>query len=102
MQGRHRDMEKFSGFMYRPGASAASFGGGLPVFDGSKWDWMPVRDMFLEEQGVERWKTAFYQFEGWDAKTGYPNRKTLEGLGLKHVADVLQAKDKLGSGQSSG
>ena len=25
MQGRHRDIEKFAGFMYRPGAAAASF-----------------------------------------------------------------------------
>ena len=52
--------------------------------------------MYLNEQGVEQWKTAFYKLEGWDPKTGYPVRKTLEDLGLKHVADVLQAKNKLG------
>ena len=68
----------------------------MPVYDGSKWDWKPVRDMYLDEQGVEQWKTAFYKLEGWDPKTGYPNRKTLEDLGMKHVADVLQAKNKLG------
>jgi hypothetical protein len=38
------------------------------------------------------WKTAFYKVEGWDPKTGYPARKTLEDLGLKHVADVLAAR----------
>jgi aldehyde:ferredoxin oxidoreductase len=54
--------------------------------------------MYLEERGVEQWKTAFYTLEGWDAKTGYPNRKTLEDLGLKSVADTLQARNKLGSG----
>ena len=98
MQGRHRDVEKFAGFMYRPGAAAASFPpASLPVFDGSNWSWKPVRDMYLSEKGVEQWKTAFYELEGWDPKTGYPNRKTLEGLGMKHVADVLQAKNKLGS-----
>ena len=40
---------------------------------------------------------AFYEFEGWDPRTGYPNRQTLEGLGLKHVANLLEAKQKLGS-----
>jgi aldehyde:ferredoxin oxidoreductase len=53
--------------------------------------------MYFDEQGVERWKTAFYKLEGWDPTTGYPNRKTLEDLGMKHVADILQEKGKLGS-----
>ena len=42
------------------------------------------------------WKTHFYKVEGWDLKTGYPKRRTLEDLGMKKVADVLQAKSKLG------
>jgi aldehyde:ferredoxin oxidoreductase len=42
-------------------------------------------------------KTAFYQIEGWDPKTGYPTRKTLEALGMKHVADLLATKNKLGA-----
>ena len=97
MQGRHRDIEKFAGFMYRPGAAAASFPpANMPVYDGSSWAWKPVRDMYLDEHGVEQWKTAFYKLEGWDPKTGYPLRKTLENLGMKHVADVLQAKNRLG------
>ncbi len=96
LQGRHRDMEKFAGFMYRPGASSAALGGTLPIYDGSKWEWKSCTDLYLDEQGVEQWKTAFYKFEGWDPKTGYPTRNTLEGLGLKHVADLLQAKNKLG------
>jgi aldehyde:ferredoxin oxidoreductase len=98
LQGRNRDMEKFSGFMYRPGASFINVGGGVPVYDGSQWSWVPGDDMILDERGVEQWKTAFYKFEGWDAETGYPKRKTLEDLGLKNVADILQAKNKLGSG----
>jgi aldehyde:ferredoxin oxidoreductase len=98
MQGRHRDIEKFAGFMYKPGAAAASFPpASLPVYDGSTWNWKPVRDMYLSEEGVERWKTEFYKLEGWDPKTGYPKRSTLEELGMKHVADLLQAKNKLGS-----
>jgi hypothetical protein len=55
----------------------------------------------LDHRGVERWKTAFYTFEGWDPKTGYPTRKTLEDLGVKHVADVLKANNRLGSAQVS-
>jgi aldehyde:ferredoxin oxidoreductase len=97
LQGRNRDMEKFSGFMYKAGASFINVGGGVPTYDGSKWTWVPGDDMILDERGVEQWKTAFYKFEGWDVKTGYPNRKTLEDLGLKNVADVLQAANKLGS-----
>ncbi len=98
LQGRHRDMEKFAGFMYQPGASFISRSGGMPTYDGSKWDWAAGSDMYLDEDGVEQWKTAFYRFEGWDTRTGYPNRNTLEDLGLKNVADLLQAKNKLGSG----
>ncbi len=97
LQGRHRNMEKFGGFMCRPGASSAALGGTLPVYDGSRWEWKKCTDLYLDEQGVEQWKTAFYSFEGWDPKTGYPTRRTLEALGLKHVADVLEAKGKLGS-----
>ena len=99
MQGRHRDVEKFAGFMYRPGDAAASFPpANMPVFDGSSWSWKPVRDMYLSERGVEQWKTAFYKLEGWDPKTGYPKRKTLEELGMKHVADHLVANNRLGAG----
>ena len=98
MQGRRRDIEKFAGFMYKPGASSAALGGTLPVYDGSKWSWTKLTDLYLDDKGVEQWKTAFYAAEGWDPKTGYPTRKTLEDVGLKHVADVLQAKNKLGSG----
>jgi aldehyde:ferredoxin oxidoreductase len=70
----------------------------LPIYDGAKWEFKNCTDLYLDEQGVEQWKTAFYNFEGWDNKTGYPNRKTLEDLGLKHVADLLETRQKLGSG----
>jgi aldehyde:ferredoxin oxidoreductase len=96
LQGRNRDMEKLSGFVYRPGAAFNTNSGGVPLYDGSRWNWVAGNDMYLDERGVEQWKTAFYLLEGWDTKTGYPTRKTLEGVGLKHVADLLQAKNKLG------
>ena len=97
MQGRNRNMEKFSGFMYKPGASSANFQSSIPVYSGRKWDWINCSDLYLDDEGVERWKTAFYNFEGWDSKTGHPKRSTLEKLGLRQVADVLEGKGKLGS-----
>jgi len=97
MQGRHRDSEKFVGFMYRPGASVANHATTLPVYNGSSWDWVNCRELYLDDKGVEQWKTEFYKIEGWDPNTGYPTRPTLEQLGLKYVADLLQSKGRVGS-----
>ncbi len=94
LQGRTREMEKFSGFIYRPGATWPR--GDFPVYDGSKWAWLPCAEMYLDERGVEQWKTAFYTIEGWDTRTGFPTRKTLEDLGLRHAADMLKSRNKLG------
>jgi aldehyde:ferredoxin oxidoreductase len=94
LQGRTREMEKFSGYMYRPGAAYPM--GEFPVYDGSKWEWLPCTEMYLDKRGVEQWKTAFYTVEGWDTQTGFPSRKTLEDLGLKQAADMLEARNKLG------
>jgi aldehyde:ferredoxin oxidoreductase len=44
-------------------------------------------------------KTNYYELEGWDTNTGWPTKKTLEGVGLKHVADMLESKGRLGSGE---
>ena len=56
-----------------------------------------LRELYFEDRGVEQWKTNFYRHEGWDTATGYPTRKTLEDLGMKHVADVLQGRGQLGA-----
>jgi aldehyde:ferredoxin oxidoreductase len=96
LQGRNRSVERFSGYMYKPGASCAHNQPSIPVYDGAAWDWKNCSDLYLSEEGVERWKTAFYEYEGWDTKTGYPRRETLEKLGLKHVADVLHGRGRLG------
>ena len=53
--------------------------------------------MHPDEKGVEQRKIEFYRIEDWENTTGFPKRKTLEDLGLKKVADLLQAKNKLGS-----
>jgi hypothetical protein len=83
--------------MYKPGTNAAgTVSVNAPVWDGSKWAYQEVKDMFLDKQGFEDWKTKFYTLEGWDPKNGWPERSTLEGLGLGHVADELASKQKLG------
>jgi aldehyde:ferredoxin oxidoreductase len=47
---------------------------------------------------VEKFKSLmdeFYQLRGWDPKTGWPKRETLEKLGLGDVAGVLKKIGKL-------
>lgn len=96
LQGRTREIEKFAGYMYKRGASMSGVALNLPVYDGQKWEWVNCRELYFDDRGVERWKTAFYTVEGWNPETGFPTRKTLEELGLPHVADVLQSRNKLG------
>jgi len=44
------------------------------------------------EDKFEDFKTKFYELEGWDVKTGWPTRETLESLDLDYVADELEEK----------
>ncbi len=97
MQGRRRDNEDFAPFMYMPGASFMSLSGGKPVYENGKWDFQKQDDLYLDRAGVDQFKTHFYKLEGWDVKTGWPTRKTLEGLGLKKIADDMASKGKLGA-----
>jgi aldehyde:ferredoxin oxidoreductase len=95
VQGKNRTVEKFSGYAYKPGASRAHYGPMIPVYNGKGWDWIDCGDLYLDNDGVEQWKTAFYTIEGWDPETGSPTRETLEKLGLQGVADVLEKRGKL-------
>ncbi|MBN2241943.1 MAG: hypothetical protein JW793_04575 [Acidobacteria bacterium] len=97
-QGRHRNQEKFAPFMYMPGASYITMTGGVPVYENGKWSWQPLLDMYLDDAGVERFKTHFYELEGWDVDTGWPTRRTLQELGLGMVADTMAGRRRLGSG----
>ena len=52
---------------------------------------------------IEAWNrmlSHYYQLHGWDRKTGFPTRMTLEKLDLKDVADALEKIGKLGSPNS--
>jgi aldehyde:ferredoxin oxidoreductase len=97
MQGRHKKMENFSGYHYRPGASYCGFYNNLPILNGETWSIQNCKELYFSREGVDQFKTHFYNVEGWDKDSGYPTRKTLEELGLKHVADYLKSKDKLGA-----
>ncbi len=96
LQGRHKNMETFNGYYYRPGASYCGFDAEKPIFDGKKWDWMNCKELYLTREGVEQFKNYYYELEGWNKDSGYPKQSTLEDLGIKGVAEVLKAKGKLG------
>ena len=95
MAGRHRDHEKFAPFMFMPGATFA-IGMSKPVYQEGKWSFENQDDLYLDRSGVEEFKTNFYRLEGWNVSTGWPERRTLEELGMKKVADVMGAGGKLG------
>jgi aldehyde:ferredoxin oxidoreductase len=94
LQGRHRDMVKFADYYYEKPIGIAF---PAPVFTNGEWTFVNVADRHIDRDKFEDWKTLYYQLEGWDVKTGWPTRSTLEGLGLKKVADELESKAKLGA-----
>jgi aldehyde:ferredoxin oxidoreductase len=96
MHGRSRQTEDLAPFMYKPGASGMTFWGGVPVYENGKWRSDLAPEMYLDRKGVNDFKDHFYELEGWDKEHGWPTRKTLEGFGLKKVADTLAAKGRLG------
>ena len=111
LQGRTREMEKFAGFIYKPGAAYGGMGkvgasqiflcaghGGTtnyPVNENGQWKYDGLKEVYFTKEGVEQFKDNFYTIEGWDLKTGYPTKKALTDLGLTNVADALAAAGKL-------
>lgn len=95
MQGRHRDQEVFSDWMYKRGVEAPYY---LPVYENGEWSYSDCRGRKLDRDKFEDFKTRFYKYEGWDPATGRPTRSTLEGLGLAYVADGLEEHGRLGEG----
>jgi aldehyde:ferredoxin oxidoreductase len=101
LQGRHRDEEVFTDYNYEvgavPGYTTYELPYVVPQFKDGKWSYESVTGRTLDRQKVEDWKTKFFTLEGWDVKTGWPTRATLEELGLGHVADELEKQNKLGA-----
>lgn len=101
LRGRHRDAEYHAGYFYRDRGwrtSDEASGTQFPYYDYSTatWERKQMKDMYLNKQGVDVWKTHYYGLEGWNTTNGWPTRATLTGLGLSNVADRLEAAGKLG------
>ena len=94
LQGRHRDMEQFTDYVHNVPTTDPFY---LPVYENGKWSYSDTIGRTLSKPRFEEWRTNFYKFEGWETSSGWPTRSTLEGLGLKKVADELRDKGKLGS-----
>ena len=94
LQGRRRDMEVFPDYIYEQGTRGEL----LPMFDDRtrKWSYSSGEGRKLDRARFEKWKTKFYEFEGFNTANGWPTRKTLEDMGLTNVAEVMQSKGKLG------
>jgi len=99
LQGRHRNMVHFSDYIYHvPYTGSGNFARYyLPGREGGEWKYIRVNGRCLDKGKFEEFKTRFYNLEGWDTRTGWPNRRTLESLGLKSVADELEKNKKLGA-----
>jgi aldehyde:ferredoxin oxidoreductase len=92
LQGRHRDQEVFPDYIY----DTPSRGHVMPTYDDGKWAYTSNEGRKLDRAKFEEWKTMFYEFEGWNTANGWPTRGTLEGMGLKKIADTLESKGRLG------
>jgi aldehyde:ferredoxin oxidoreductase len=92
LQGRHRDMEVFPDYIY----DTPSRGHVMPTYNNGKWAYTSNEGRKLDRAKFEEWKTMFYDFEGWNTANGWPTRGTLENMGLKNVADILESKGRLG------
>jgi len=72
----------------------------MPGMKKGKWDYVVTSGRHFDRDKFEDFKTRFYQFQGWDPNSGFPNRDTLESQGMGRVADELQGHGKLGEGSS--
>jgi len=98
LQGRHRDMVQFAEYIYNVPLTP-EFPDPvhiLPVFENGKWEYASVDGRSIDKKRFEEWKTIYYALEGWDTATGWPQKKTLEQLGMANVANELEKKGKLG------
>jgi aldehyde:ferredoxin oxidoreductase len=55
----------------------------------------PLQGAVLDREKYEDLLSAYYLYRGW-SEEGIPDREALESLGLKDVADDLEARKLLG------
>jgi aldehyde:ferredoxin oxidoreductase len=85
-------MEVFPDYVY----DQKSRGSEQPMVVDGKWKYATGAGRSFDRTKVEDFKSRFYKFEGCNPANGYPTRETLEKMGMKKVADLLQSKNKLG------
>ena len=95
LQGRHRDMVRFADYIYNNPLEMSAY---IPGIENGEWKYINAKGRSIDRDKFESWKTKFYELEGWDPASGWPNRKTLESLGLNYVAEELEKNHKLGQG----
>jgi aldehyde:ferredoxin oxidoreductase len=97
LQGRHRDIVHFADYIYtKKGTPVDVPDAYMPGREDGKWDYYGYTYRSLNKSKFEEFKTRFYQLQGWDTGSGYPNRKILASMGLGYVADELEQGGKLG------
>ncbi|MBU0995327.1 MAG: hypothetical protein KJ737_22755 [Proteobacteria bacterium] len=97
LQGRHRDMVRFSEYMYKSPFPETYK---MPTYNPDKikkWAYRDCGHRCFDSDKFENFKTKFYTYEGWDIDTGWPTRQTLEELDMGDVADSLAYWGKLGT-----
>ena len=103
LQGRHRDMVHFAPYVYKTKYDKGEL---FPFYmwpcrdEKGAWQYTDLMGRSMDKGKFEEWKTTFYRLEGWDTKTGWPKRSTLEKMGMAFVADALQAGGRLGEEES--
>jgi aldehyde:ferredoxin oxidoreductase len=91
-------MGPFADYIYtQPGIRARGYPEYMPGINNGEWDFVVTSGRHFDKDKFEAFKTRFYQFQGWDTKTGFPTRKALESLDLEGVADELEKNGKLGT-----
>lgn len=93
LQGRHREQEVFTNYVYDVPTSAPY---PLTVKQDGAWTYDICVGRTLDRAKFEDVKDRFYKRMGWDVATGWPTKSGLESLGLGFAASELAKADKLG------
>jgi aldehyde:ferredoxin oxidoreductase len=99
LQGRHRDMVHFAPYVYEKKYEKGEL---FPFYmwpcrdEKGKWRYTDLMGRSLDKGKFEDWKTIYYRLEGWNTKTGWPKRSTLEKMDMGFVADALKVAGRLG------
>lgn len=97
LQGRHRDMVHFAGYIYQEDFKDIYKMTTYEPDANPQWEYRQVGGRHLDRNEFEGFKTRFYDLEGWDPSTGWPTESTLSLLGLGDAVEALAYWGKLGS-----